>query len=257
MYAGAHRLADASRRESGDAFAPEWKRVAIKKSRPNKLDTRNGRDKIKTYDKLENQCQEIKALLRLQGDSPGTSNVLYMYECFLSGDDFYIVTERLDEELEDWKLRCVDFTEDKAIAICRTILQSLIYISEKKVVHRDVKLKNILFRIPNDFSSLKLIDFGLAHAFDGDEFLSDLCGSTGSIAPEIYSRAPYRFEVDMFAFGVLLFQLLSRGRPFPVDDERTLELHTVTLQYDVHSEDWENVSSPAKDLVRKLLINRD
>ena len=72
---------------------------------------------------------------------------------------------------------------------------------------------------------------------------------------EIYLGEPYRFEVDMFSFGVTLFRLLSGERPFPVIEEN-LKRHTIEYRYNIDSEDWRYVSSAAKDLIRKLLINR-
>jgi serine/threonine protein kinase len=84
----------------------------------------------------------------------------------------------------------------------------------------------------------------------------DFCGSLGYIAPEIYQRKSYRYEVDMFAFGVLLFRLLSNERPFPSHNQEILQRHTIELRYNVQGRDWETVSDSAKDLVRRLLINR-
>ena len=77
----------------------------------------------------------------------------------------------------------------------------------------------------------------------------------GYLAPEVYLRKLYRFEVDMFAFGVLLFKLLSGERPFPSENERILVRRTVDLRYNVQGGDWNNVLASAKDLVRHLLIN--
>jgi len=60
----------------------------------------------------------------------------------------------------------------------------------------------------------------------------------------------------MFAFGVTLFRLLSGERPFPSNNSQILKRHTIELRYNVSSGDWQNVSAAAKDLIRKLLINR-
>ena len=60
----------------------------------------------------------------------------------------------------------------------------------------------------------------------------------------------------MFAFGVALFRLLSGERPFPDLDPKILERQTIEYRYTVNSESWQNVSSAAKDLIRKLLINK-
>jgi serine/threonine protein kinase len=59
----------------------------------------------------------------------------------------------------------------------------------------------------------------------------------------------------MFAFGVLLFRLLSGERPFPSNNSQVLKRHTIELRYNVQGSDWEGVSTAAKDMVRKLLIN--
>jgi serine/threonine protein kinase len=107
-----------------------------------------------------------------------------------------------------------------------------------------------------DPRTLKIVDFGLAKVLENDETTKDYCGSLGFIAPEIYLRERYRFEVDMFAFGVLLFRLLSGERPFPSNHKDVLRKHTIELRYNVHGRDWHNVSYQAKDLIRHLLINR-
>lgn len=75
--------------------------------------------------------------------------------------------------------------------------------------------------------------------------------------PEIYKGSGYRFEVDLFAFGVLLFRLLSDERPFAVGDSALLRRRTIELRYHVVGEAWDLVSANGRDMVRKLLINRD
>jgi serine/threonine protein kinase len=179
-----------------------------------------------------------------------------MYEYFLNGNNVFVVTELLDQDLYVWRRECQVFTEGMAIDICRSILQSLKFISENNVVHRDIKLQNILFRSRGDFKSLKLVDFGLSCILGANEYRKDFCGSIGYIAPEVYAGTRYRFEVDMFSFGVLLFRLLSSERPFS-NDSHALRRHTLNYQYNVDGNAWKNVSNVAKDLVRKLLVNRD
>jgi serine/threonine protein kinase len=155
--------------------------VAIKQTKPNGLDLRSG-GAIQTPEDFEDRCQEIKALIRLQEGSPTTSRVLYMYEYFLStGKDVYLVTELLGQELDEWKAHCEVFTERMAIDISRTILQSIDFCVSRGVVHRDIKLQNVLFRINGNFRTLKLVDFGLAHVLseDEDDRLRDFCGSIG------------------------------------------------------------------------------
>lgn len=79
----------------------------------------------------------------------------------------------------------------------------------------------------------------------------------GYIAPEIYEKASYGCEVDMFAFGVILFRLLSSGdRPFPHKNRDILRQAVLRLEYDIH-EGWDQVSADAKRLVKHLLTHRE
>jgi serine/threonine protein kinase len=233
-----------------------WKNIALKQTQPNDLDLRDGRV-ILTYDDLERYCQEVKILIQLRGGSPQTSNVLYLYEYFMAGRDIFLITELLDQSLEKWRKDCdIIFTERMAIDICRYVLRSLVFLNERNVVHRDIKLQNIMFRSAGDFRSLKLVDFGLSRVLEENESLRDFCGSVGYISPEVYGNQRYRYEVDMFAFGVLLFRLLSGERPFPNANSQILRRHTMEYRYTVIGNAWVNVSETAKELVRKLLINR-
>ena len=243
----------ASHRMAPSETAP-WKNVAVKHFRPNLLDLRDGRV-IRSYDDIEKYCDEIKVLIHLREGSPEMSHVLYLYEFFLDVREVFAVTELLDQSLEVWKQECKGFTEQMAIDICRSILLSLNFISERNVVHRDIKPENVLFRSVGDFKSLKLVDFGLSRILGEHEEVRDFCGSVGYIAPEVYAGQSYRFEVDMFAFGVLLFRLLSGKAPFPKANSQMLRRHTLEYRYNISGTAWDNVSYLAKDLVRRLLIN--
>jgi len=112
--------------------------------------------------------------------------------------------------------------------------------------------------VDGDLSSLKIADFGLAKELSEGEFVNNFCGSPGYMAPEIYKQEPYRFEVDMFAFGVILFRLLSGGeKPFDASNDRVLRRSVERLEYNVDSSAWEDVSTSAKQFVRKLLIAKE
>lgn len=254
IFVGTHTYAHSSTTDSAGSTTPQFLDVAIKKATPTALDLRGGKS-IQTYDEMEERCHEIKALMRLQEGSPMTSNIQYLYEYFMDGTNFFMVTERLGPTLEDWRSQCEIFTEKMAVDICRTILQGLVFCESRNVIHRSVKLQNIQFREPGNFRTLKLVGFAMACTLEGDQLSRDFCGSLGYIAPEIYLAEPYGYKVDMFSFGVLLFRLLSGDRPFSSTDTEILRSQTIELRYNMQREDWASVSHPAKDLVCKLLVN--
>jgi serine/threonine protein kinase len=74
----------------------------------------------------------------------------------------YLVTELLGQELDDRKAQCGVVSERMAIDKSRTVLQSIDFCVSRGVVHRDIKLQNVLFRINGNFRTLQLVDFGLA-----------------------------------------------------------------------------------------------
>jgi serine/threonine protein kinase len=99
------------------------------------------------------------------------------------------------------------------------ILHALRYMHSLGWAHRDIKPENICLNdighggLPDAF----LGDFGLAAQFDRDsgKLLTKPEGTRDYMAPELLARAPYDEAVDIWAFGVLLYSLVTRAMPFP------------------------------------------
>uniref|UniRef100_A0A3B4WMG7 non-specific serine/threonine protein kinase n=1 Tax=Seriola lalandi dorsalis TaxID=1841481 RepID=A0A3B4WMG7_SERLL len=118
--------------------------------------------------------------------------------------------------------------EETACEIFRGIAAGLAHCHSCGVVHRDLKIENVL--LTND--GVKLIDFGLSHAhsLDSDgswanEQLLDICGSHGYIAPEVVlSREPGSgydsYAADVWSLGVCLVAMLGGFLPFAADQRR-------------------------------------
>ena len=110
------------------------------------------------------------------------------------------------------------FSETYARKVARKILSAVAYCHSKGIAHRDLKLANFVFESNKVDSELKIIDFGFATAIeekDGSGLLDTYCGTPGYMAPEINAHKKYRgTEVDIFALGVLLFQMVSQKIPF-------------------------------------------
>jgi len=220
---------------------------------------RSERKLIRHYDDLRRYCTEIHVLLRLREDHPpALLPVLLLHEVFLSSDAVHVVTDLLGEELGAWRNRVEECTERMVIDISRTVLNAIEYMHSRGVVHRDMKMNNILFRRPDDFNSLTIVDFGLACVLEEEEDTARiLCGTPGYIPPEMYLGEPYRFEVDLFAFGVIVFRLLSGNAPFPNNNSRVLRDRTIDLQYNVNRSDWTGRSDAALDFVHKLIAHQN
>ncbi|GLE00741.1 hypothetical protein PINS_up009529 [Pythium insidiosum] len=124
--------------------------------------------------------------------------------------------------------------ESIAKVFCAQLLRAVAACHARGVVHRDIKLENLLL---DDQFTLKLADFGLAsivsEAFDDDQsttddataatnaaMLRDAVGTPLYMAPEIDDNVPYRAApIDVWACGVVLFALLTGYPPFDAPEQ--------------------------------------
>ncbi|CAH0481667.1 unnamed protein product [Peronospora belbahrii] len=93
------------------------------------------------------------------------------------------------------------------------LLSALEYLHGKGVLYRDLKLENLVLDADG---YPKLIDFGLAkpNATRTSERNSTMCGSAEYVAPEVLQHKPYDQRVDLWSFGILLFEMLFGTTPF-------------------------------------------
>ena len=86
------------------------------------------------------------------------------------------------------------------------------YCQERNVIHRDIKPENILIH-DIERMHVKLCDFGWStHTID--EQRTTFCGTTDYVAPELVYSEPYDEKVDLWAVGILTFELLLGHAPF-------------------------------------------
>jgi eukaryotic-like serine/threonine-protein kinase len=106
--------------------------------------------------------------------------------------------------------------EPLALEIAAHIAEALAYAHRQGVVHRDVKPANVMFDPVS--GGVKLTDFGLARAADAQATRSGmLLGSPAYMAPELLGGARAEAASDLYALGVLLFELLTGRLPFAAD----------------------------------------
>jgi serine/threonine protein kinase len=125
----------------------------------------------------------------------------------------YTVNELSSQgELFDIVLSSNGFCENLARFFFKQVVSAVNYLHSREVAHRDIKLENLIL---GDKMTLKLIDFGFATSVIPERKKSKVLGTKGYMAPEVLSKMPYEAKkVDVFAMGVLLFNLYCGHPPF-------------------------------------------
>lgn len=198
---------------------------------------------------LESLKQEVQILMNLNHP-----NIVKLYEVFDTSKRMYMVMDLLiGGELFDRIVKKGSFSEAEAASLIKQVTSALIYMHKNGVVHRDLKPENLLFETKSDYSTIKIIDYGLAKV--NDDAMRTPCGTPGYVAPEILSDKEYGKEVDMWSLGVILYILLCGFPPFYDNSGNLRNLYSQIKKgrFSFPSPYWDNISDGAKDLIKRLL----
>lgn len=211
--------------------------------------------------KEEKILQEIELLSEMNHD-----NIIKYRESFETKSDiFVIMTHAKGGELYTVLHDNGKFSERNAKNVIGPLLDAIAYLHKKNIMHRDIKLENILFANPVLYDSrskdievrsqdVLLVDFGLSQKLSNSEPKPDkICGSNFYVAPEVYNRVGYGLEIDLWGVGVVTFMLLSNTPPFYGHRKGELEEAVRTGSYSFENSAFRGVSEEAKDFIRRLL----
>lgn len=158
---------------------------------------------------------------------------------YLKGHDLYKVIATKNYTGFDEKDMCL---------IIHQILLALFFIHGRSIIHRDIKPENILFSDKNDYSSLKLIDFGLATT----KVDHKSAGTPYYMAPEIL-RAQACPQSDVWSVGVIVHLMLTGKFPFAPGDGESIFAKIKGGVFNHAVLNRSNCSDEAKDFVCRCL----
>lgn len=137
--------------------------------------------------------------------------------------------------------------EKQARKFGRQIASALDYCHKNSIVHRDLKIENILISKTGD---IKIIDFGLSNLFSPRGHLKTFCGSLYFAAPELLQAKQYTGpEVDVWSFGIVLYVLVCGKVPF--DDQSMPQLHAKIKKGVVEYPPW--LTPECRSLIARML----
>ncbi|KAK9368305.1 kinase-like domain-containing protein [Lipomyces kononenkoae] len=145
-------------------------------------------------------------------------HIARLYEVIITESTVWLVLEYCPgDELYAYLLRKRRLSIDQTQRIFAQLCGAVAYIHAKNIVHRDLKLENILM---DKHESVKLCDFGFTRECEPKRLLQTFCGTICYAAPEMVKGEKYHGQsVDVWSLGIILYALLCGELPFDDDDE--------------------------------------
>lgn len=189
------------------------------------------------------------------------SQVTCLENAYYCGGFYYMVCEKGQRNLMQHLLMVKVLTEEEFATLASEMLHGIQHIHTVGLVHRDVKPENFLFGDKNGYQ-LKICDFGLALKQPKNGKLTGVGGTAPYMAPEtlvvpkgLRSKPSFHKEVDVWAFGVILYLILFGRFPYMPPGEPTAD----SMKHAIRSNDpplefQESQSSLALKLTRRVLV---
>ncbi|KAF9788113.1 Pkinase-domain-containing protein [Thelephora terrestris] len=197
---------------------------------------------------------EIAVLKKVSKSHP---NIVTLHDYFETAHNLYLCFDLCTGgELFDRICAKGNYYEKDAAHLVGCIFGAVAYLHKCGIVHRDLKPENLLFRDPSEEADIMICDFGLSRVIESDKIglLTEICGTPGYMAPEIFLKSGHHKPVDVWAMGVITYFLLCGYTPFDRESQAKETEAIIAGDYKFEPvEYWENVSDTAKEFIKCCL----
>ena len=205
-------------------------------------------DKTKFENKLQKElfAREVDIMYKIRHP-----NIVRLYTHFEDETNCYIALEYIKKgNLYSYTQSMPNKVLDAATTahFVVDLISALYYLHNMNpaIIHRDIKPENLL--VGNN-GQLKLTDFGGSNYLEGGNVRYTTCGTQIYHSPEMLLKKGYDTRVDIWAIGILIFELMVGRPPFKADAQHSMEDNIVNLRIN-----WPNTMNLlAKNLITKIL----
>ena len=188
-------------------------KCAVKIIEKRTIDAHQNRDNLKEL--IKSELNMLKNLVH--------PHIVHVLELLEDNDNLYFAMELIEngnlmDVLDEISTNNYNFTAADAAGLVLQILSALNYMHKQEIMHRDLKLQNVMVNIEmnNGVPEMvcKLTDFGFSCVLEQNHMSSLKLGTKLYMAPEIFEDEPYDKKVDTWALGVLTYIMLTSAYPF-------------------------------------------
>ena len=139
------------------------------------------------------------------------------------------------------------FSEAQILEWIAQVLLALLYLHERKILHRDLKTQNIFLKN----NRLRLGDFGIAKMLDGTRDCANTCiGTPYYMSPELFKNKPYSYKSDIWALGCVVYEMCNLRHAFDAQSFNGLAMKILKASYPPISPSY---SKGLRDLITQML----
>ena len=231
------------------------------------IDVRDGREVAVKRMEKDRLCQsedqrEISSLVKLCN----CEDVVRYFCCLEDSYFIYIILELMEGTLDEYLDIQTHRQHDKGIELCKDVVRGLHFFHELRVLHRDIKPDNILYKVSPRLC-FKIADFGLSTEINTMEFKSVIHGCVGTrcwMAPELLhmvGKVNHSFASDVFACGLVLHYILdAKNHPFSspleIGNERSIVAKQIETEKNILEQNLnlsKQLTSESRDLIDWML----
>ncbi|MBR2808609.1 MAG: protein kinase [Erysipelotrichaceae bacterium] len=178
-------------------------------------------------------------------------NIVDIYDIREEDNNYYIVMEYIKgPTLKKLIAKRGALGERESVFLMKQLCKAVAAAHEKGIIHRDIKSQNIIIK---DDGTLKVLDFGIALAHDAMQLTESdtIIGSVHYMAPELTKGSPANMQSDIYAMGIVFYELLTGNVPFNGDNPVSIALEHVKSEIPSVCEVNNSIHQSVENIVKK------